>query len=195
MDEKRLAEIEAAWIAGQPRHDGPIHLAPYDPAWPGLFLREAARIRGALGGRVLLLEHVGSTSVPGLAAKPAIDILLVVPDSSAEAAYVPPLEAAGYELVIREPDWHEHRMLKGRARKVQVHVFSPASPEIRRMLAFRDRLRSHEDERAAYEAMKRELAARTWEYAQGYADAKSEIVEAIVARALAEEDRAPRRPG
>jgi len=93
-----------------------ILLVDYDPQWPQLFEREAERIRGALGFRVLRIEHVGSTSVPGLAAKPIIDMVLGVDDSAAENAYLPALEAAGYALRIREPDWCEHRMFRGRTR-------------------------------------------------------------------------------
>jgi GrpB-like predicted nucleotidyltransferase (UPF0157 family) len=168
---------------------GPVTLAEYDPAWPLLFGREAVRIRSALGDRVRLLEHVGSTSVPGLAAKPIIDIALAVVDSADEAAYIPPMEAAGYVLRIREPDWYEHRLFKRPDSSVNVHVFSEGSAEIVRMLAFRDRLRSHDDERLLYERTKRELAAREWMYVQHYADAKSEVVEAIIARAFAQPSR------
>jgi GrpB-like predicted nucleotidyltransferase (UPF0157 family) len=107
------AEIRAATIGELKPLDSPILLADYDPHWPRLFEREAARIRRALGGRALRIEHVGSTSVPGIAAKPIIDIVLVVADSADEQAYVPPLEAAGYVLRIREPEWFEHRVLKG----------------------------------------------------------------------------------
>ncbi len=156
-------------------------LVEYDPEWPRLFAREAKRIREALGERALQVEHAGSTSVPGLAAKPIIDIVLVVADSADEAAYVPALEAAGYVLRIREPEWFEHRLLK--APNVNVHVFSPGCPEIERMLLFRDRLRGNESDRDLYERTKRELAEREWKYTQHYADAKSEVVEAILARA------------
>ena len=90
-------------INERPRHDGPITLADYDDAWPGRFEREARRIRTALGVRALLVEHTGSTSVPRMAAKPIIDIVLAVPDSSDEDDYVPALEAEGYHLRIREP--------------------------------------------------------------------------------------------
>jgi GrpB-like predicted nucleotidyltransferase (UPF0157 family) len=104
--ERKLSQAHV----GRPRKlAGKIQLADYDPAWPGLFEREAARIRAVLGDRVLLLEHVGSTSVPGLAAKPLIDILLVVADPADEDAYVAPLEQAGYRLSIREPDWYQQR--------------------------------------------------------------------------------------
>src|SRR6266567_2187781 len=112
--------------------NGPIQIADYHPEWPRLFEREAERIRTVLGNRVLLLEHVGSTSVPGLAAKPRIDVLLVVADSADESAYIPALEAAAYVLHIREPDWYEHRLLKGPDTAINLHVFSPGCPEIDR---------------------------------------------------------------
>ena len=164
---------------------GPVLLAEHDPAWPALFAGEAARIRSVLGDQVRLVEHVGSTSVPGLAAKPIIDIVLGVPDSADETAHVPPMEAAGYLLRIREPEWFEHRLFKGPDTQVNVHVFTEGSSEIGRMLAFRDRLRHHDDERRLYEQAKRALAARDWKYVQHYADAKSEVVEGIIERALA----------
>jgi GrpB-like predicted nucleotidyltransferase (UPF0157 family) len=184
------------WVGaiGEPsRADGPIHLAEYDPAWPGLYEREAARIRSLLGERVRLLEHAGSTSVPGLAAKPVIDIELAVPDSADEPAYVPDLEAGGYVLRGREPDWFEHRLFNGPDTAVNLHVFSDGSPEIDRTLAFRDRLRTDEGDRRLYEATKRALAARDWVYVQDYADAKDEIIAAIAARAVADRERGAAR--
>lgn len=163
--------------------DGQIELVEYDPAWPELYAREAARIRGALGDRVVMLEHVGSTSVPGLVAKPRIDILLIVPDSGSEAAYVPDMEAAGYVLRIREADWHEHRVFKGPDTDTNVHVFSLGCSEIERMVGFRDWLRDHEADLDLYATAKRDLARRTWRWVQDYADAKTTVVEEIIARA------------
>ena len=194
-DERRPlteAEIRAAHVGEPTRLAGRIHLAEYDLGWPTLFEREAARIRAALGDRVVSLEHAGSTSVPGLAAKPIIDVLLVLADTADESGYVPVLEAAGYRLVIREPDWYEHRVFKGPDTDVNLHVLPAVAgaPEIKRMLAFRDRLRSNDDERALYERTKRELAARDWQFVQNYADAKTAVVEAIIARALAAKDQA-----
>lgn len=166
-----------------------IELADYDPAWPLRFEREAERIRAALGGRALRAEHIGSTAVPGLAAKPIIDILLVVPDSADEDAYLPALEAAGYELRVREPDFFEHRMFRTPQRDVHVHVLSPGCPEIERYLLLRDHLRADAAERALYERTKRELAARAWPTMQHYAEAKTEVVEGIIARAAAAKER------
>jgi GrpB-like predicted nucleotidyltransferase (UPF0157 family) len=177
------AEIKAIWIGERKRHDAPVTLVDYDPAWPAQFEREAARIRAALGVDALRVEHVGSTSVPGLAAKPIIDIVLVVPDSSDEGSYVPRLEAAGYILRIREPDWFEHRLFKGPDADVNLHTFSRDCTEVERMTGFRDWLRTHADDRERYLQTKRELAARTWGYVQEYADAKTEVVEGIIARA------------
>jgi GrpB-like predicted nucleotidyltransferase (UPF0157 family) len=176
-------EIRAATVGELQPLSGLIELVDYDPQWPKLFDREAVRIRGALGERVLMLEHTGSTSVPGLAAKPIIDMLLVVPDSGDEPAYVPALEAAGYVLRIREPDWYQHRVFKGPDTNVNLHVLSQGCEEIERVLLFRDRLRSDDAERDLYQRTKRELATRQWRYVQNYADAKSEVVETIIARA------------
>ena len=173
-------EIRAAYVDDPPRHDGPIALAEYDPAWPARFEREAARIRAALGDRALMIEHAGSTAVPGLAAKPIVDVVLAVGDSADEPAYVPALEAAGYVLRIREPGWHEHRILKGPDAGVNLHVFTAGSREIARMLAFRDRLRVDPEALRRYQAAKRELAALRWRYVQHYADAKSAVIEEIL---------------
>jgi GrpB-like predicted nucleotidyltransferase (UPF0157 family) len=188
-DQIREREILAARIGPVEQLNGPIYLAEYDPEWPRLFAREAERVRAALGEQAILLEHVGSTSVPGLAAKPRIDMLLVVPDSADEPAYVPALEAAGYVLRIREPDWYEHRVFKGPDTDVNLHVFSPGCVEIERMLRFRDWLRATPADRALYERTKRELARREWKYTQNYADAKTAVVEEILARAQGADHR------
>ena len=161
----------------------PIQIVDYDPEWPRLYEREAERVQSALGDRVLLLEHVGSTSVPGLAAKPKIDMLLVVANSADEPAYVPAMETAGYILTIREPDWYEHRMFKGPDTDINLHVFSSGCTEINRMLLFRDRLRSNETDRLLYERTKRQLARNNWKYMQNYADAKTAVVQEILTRA------------
>jgi len=163
----------------------PIEIRDYDPDWPLLYEREETRIRAALGDRVVRLEHAGSTSVPGLPAKPLIDIVLEVPDSTDEVSYVPDLEAAGYVLRIREPDWFEHRLFKGPDTNVSVHTFSAGCDEVDRMLLFRDWLRENAADRELYAATKRELAARDWKYMQQYADAKTAVVLEIMARAQA----------
>ena len=168
-----------------PKLTGPITFVDYDPAWPGLFAREEARIRSILGDRVDQIEHTGSTSVPGLAAKPIIDITMTVADVTDEAAFVDDLVAAGYRLVIRErePDWWDHCVLKGPDTNINLHVFSAGCIELDRMVGFRDWLRTHDDDRDLYEATKRELIGRQWTYVQDYADHKTEVVEAIAGRA------------
>ena len=175
-------------IGESPRHDATITIIEYSTHWPELYEREAQRIRRALGG-VRQLEHVGSTSVPGLAAKPLIDICLAVADSADEAAYVPALEDAGYVLRAREPDWHEHRLFKGPDTDVNLHVFTAGDAEIATMVRFRDRLRTNSADRELYERTKTELAARTWAYVQDYADAKTEVIAMILERAVAEHPR------
>jgi GrpB-like predicted nucleotidyltransferase (UPF0157 family) len=176
-------QILAVTIGERRPLKGKVYLAPYNPQWPLLFIQLKERIKEALKDDVLLLEHVGSTSVPGLSAKPIIDIVLVVTDSSDEAAYVYRLENTGFKLRIREPDWHQHRMLKFSDPDTNLHVFSAGCEEIDRMVLFRDWLRRHEDDRLRYEQKKRELAARTWQYTQNYADAKSDVIQEILARA------------
>jgi GrpB-like predicted nucleotidyltransferase (UPF0157 family) len=176
-------EIRAATIGELREHNATIHLAEYDSDWPRSYEREAARIGAALGPKALRIEHVGSTSVPGLAAKPVIDIVLVVADTRNEDEYVPALESAGYVLRIREPDWFEHRLFKGPDTNVNVHTFSEGCEEIDRMVAFRDWLRANDADRDLYLSAKRELAAREWKHVQNYADAKSEVVREISARA------------
>ncbi len=171
----------------EPRSGGEaVVLADYDPGWPTLYESEAAKVRRALGAAAMELHHAGSTSVPGLAAKPILDMVLEVADTTDEASYAPALEAAGYAFRVREPDWFEHRMFRGAAGParlaVNLHVFSAGCPEITRMLAFRDRLRGHAEDRRLYEETKRVLAARPWRVVQEYADAKSEVVSAIMAR-------------
>lgn len=163
-----------------------IEIVDYDPRWPDQFLRHARTIAEALGPAALRIEHIGSTSVPALAAKPIIDILVVVADSADENSYLPALEKSGYELRVREPEFHEHRMLRTPAKEVHVHVFSPRSPEIERYLVFRDRLRQNAHDRQSYEAVKRELAARSWPDMNAYADAKTGTVEQIIAAARAD---------
>jgi GrpB-like predicted nucleotidyltransferase (UPF0157 family) len=158
-------------------------LAGYDPHWPELFEREAKRIRAVLGSRALRIEHTGSTSVPNLAAKPVIDILLVVADSADEGAYVPDLEAAGYSLHLRESYWYEHRMFRGPDTKINLHVFSSGCQEIDRVLLFRDWLRGNAADRDLYARIKSALAREEWQCVQDYADAKTAVIEEILARA------------
>ena len=165
--------------------NGRVRLSEPDPKWPYLFRQEESRVRSALGDRVLSLDHVGSTSVPGLAAKPCVDLLMVVADSADEPAYLPDLEKAGYSLVIAEPDWFEHRVLKGPSVNLNLHVFSEGCEEVDRMRLFRDYLTADAGARERYTAVKRDLSERTWKRIQDYADAKSDIVLELLAEAEA----------
>jgi GrpB-like predicted nucleotidyltransferase (UPF0157 family) len=175
-------QIIASTVGERKLFNSTVYLAAYDPAWPLLFGRLEKQIREALGDKVLLLEHVGSTSIPELSAKPIIDMVLAVADSRDESSYVKPLEEKGFTLRIREPDWHEHRLLKSPNISGNLHVFSEGCKEIEQMVLFRDWLRNHAEDRLLYEKTKRELAARTWKYRQNYADAKTEVVQEILAR-------------
>jgi GrpB-like predicted nucleotidyltransferase (UPF0157 family) len=180
-------EMAAIRVSGTvTAHNAQVYLAPYDPSWPAQYEAEAAKIRAAVGDEALALEHVGSTSIPGLSAKPIIDIILCVADSSDEASYVPALTAQGYRLHLREPEWEQHRVMKGDDPMVNLHVFTLGSPELTRMVAFRDRCRAHPEELQLYLETKQALAGQVWRHVQHYANAKGEVVEAIIARALAE---------
>jgi GrpB-like predicted nucleotidyltransferase (UPF0157 family) len=184
-DRKPLTEeeIRAHIIGGVELLSCRISLVDYDARWPERYRREADRIQAVLGRRALRIEHTRSTSVPGLAAKPVIDMLLVVADSADEDAYVPDLERAGYSLRIRETNWYEHRMFKGPDTEINLHVFSSGCAEIERILAFRDWLRSNLADRELYARTKLALAQREWEYVQNYADAKTAVIEEILRRA------------
>ncbi|WP_221584319.1 GrpB family protein [Microbacterium sp. G2-8] len=135
-----------------------IEVADSDPVWPHAYEAVAARIRGVLGARVLQLEHVGSTSVPDLPAKPVIDVDLIVADSADEAAWVPPLVDAGFVLTVREPWWHEHRVMKLEDPAVNLHVFSPDAPEPWKHRILRDHLRRDDGDRERYAGAKRAAA-------------------------------------
>jgi GrpB-like predicted nucleotidyltransferase (UPF0157 family) len=160
----------------------PSMFAEPDPTWPQLFAEEASRIRSALGDRALQLEHVGSTSVHGLPAKPIIDVLLVVGDAGDEASYAPSLATLGYVLHGRDLAGHPHRFFKGARSPCHVHVFSEGSAEAQRMVLFRDRLRADATDRELYLETKRRLAEREWGRALDYAEAKGVVVEEILER-------------
>jgi GrpB-like predicted nucleotidyltransferase (UPF0157 family) len=183
--ERTAEEIQAIMVDVLKPLTGPIPFVEYDLGWPALFEREEARIRSILGDRVIRLEHTGSTSVPGLAAKPIIDITMTVAAVLDEPAYAPDLEAAGYRLAIREhePAWYDHRVFKGPDTIVHLHTFSAGCRELDRMVGFRDWLRTHDEDRALYESTKRALLKREWKFVQNYADAKGEVIEAIASRA------------
>ena len=160
-----------------------IVLVAYRPEWPETFHRHAERISAALGRAALRIEHIGSTSVPGLAAKPIVDMLVVVEDSADEGRYLRPMLESGYELRVREPDFEEHRMFRTPARDVHVHVLSAGSPEVERYLRFRDALRRDSVFRERYQSLKQTLAGRDWSDMDAYAAAKTELIEEIIRHA------------
>jgi GrpB-like predicted nucleotidyltransferase (UPF0157 family) len=174
----KVTSDKSCLIGGIEKRD--IVIVEYDPEWPSIYERHAGVIRDALGTTLLLIDHIGSTSVPRLAAKPIIDIVAMVPDSADESSYLPQLEAAGYWLRVREPSFFEHRMLRTGALDVHIHIYGPGTPEIRRNIAFRDRLRTDDEARFRYEAVKRRLASRSWDDMNEYAQAKTEIIETIL---------------
>jgi GrpB-like predicted nucleotidyltransferase (UPF0157 family) len=174
-----LEEVAKVRLAGPSR---PVEVVPYDETWPSEFARLSSIVRAALGDRVLALLHVGSTAVPGLAAKPVIDADLTVADSGDEPAYVSDLESAGFVLRVREPEWEEHRVLAIESPKTNLHVWSPGSVEPLRHAAFRDWLRSHPDDRDAYGALKTELAGRGFADVMDYNNHKAALVYDIYER-------------
>lgn len=164
-----------------------IAIVEYDESWPDLYADVEGRVRHALGFRVLGIEHVGSTSVPGLAAKPIIDLDLVLADPDDEGAYVPALEAAGFTLRIREPWWYRHRLLRLDAPRANLHVFGPESPEPVRHRLFRDWLRAHAEDRDLYASVKRESADAAnagGENAEQYNARKQLVVRQVYERAF-----------
>lgn len=157
-----------------------LYLAEHDTAWASRYAAHEARVREAVGSAAVAVEHIGSTSVPGLAAKPIIDILLTVPDITAEEDYLEPLVASGYVLRVREPG---HRLVRTEQRDVHVHVLEPDDPAAGDYLLLRDHLRVDSADRDLYEATKRDLVTRDWPDMNAYADAKTSVVEEIKGRA------------
>jgi GrpB-like predicted nucleotidyltransferase (UPF0157 family) len=143
-------------IATRPQK--PFQIVEYRAEWPDMYAEVEKRIRQALGDRVVLIQHVGSTSVPGQAAKDIIDVDLVVADPSAEESYVPDLQAVGFQFLLREPKWFQHRFFGLQQPYTNLHVFGPDSPEVVRHRLFRDWLREHEVDRNRYTAIKRQAA-------------------------------------
>jgi len=178
---RRPDVVEIELIGGVEKRQ--LAVVGYDEGWRDAFLDQEERLRTALGTAAVRVEHIGSTSVPGLAAKPIIDIVVAVGDITAEEEYLLPLLAAGYELRTREPG---HRLVRTAARDVHVHIMQEGDPGIDRYLVFRDRLRADADDRELYANTKRALLERGFDDMNAYSDAKTEVVAAIMARAAAE---------
>jgi GrpB-like predicted nucleotidyltransferase (UPF0157 family) len=164
-----------------------IEITDPDPEWPRLYDELAARIRSALGWRAIQLDHVGSTSVPGLPAKPVIDIDLTVADPDREQDYVPALETIGFQLYIRQPWWYGHRALTADEPRSNLHVFGFDSPESVRHRIFRDWLRGNPDDRDRYADAKRRAAAEAnagGEHVMQYNARKEQVLREIYHRAF-----------
>lgn len=159
-----------------------VGLNDHDERWAGTYLDHQQRIRAALPASAIDVQHIGSTSVPGLAAKPIIDIVVTVEDITAEEDHVDALVAAGYELRVREP---RHRLVRTPARDVHVHLYERGDPAVDDYLLLRDHLRSDAADRALYESTKRGLLTSTWEDMNDYAAAKTDVIRAIQVRARA----------
>jgi GrpB-like predicted nucleotidyltransferase (UPF0157 family) len=179
-DEQRRSGAGARRSPDRCRERRAITIADYDPSWPARFEAEHARVRDALCARAIRIEHIGSTAVPGLAAKPIIDLLATVADPDDETVSVPALTAVGYELRVRELG---HRMFRTAERDVHVHVWGDDDPAVTRYVRFRDRLRRSAEDRQTYEQLKRDLARRHWSDMNHDADAKGSVIEEILARA------------
>ncbi len=162
---------------------GVVRVVDYDPRWPAVFVAEAARLTASAAGLPLRLEHIGSTSVPGLCAKPIVDIAAGRPSGSALAPYVAAFEAAGYEHRGTLGVAGREYFCRGVPRQFHLHLVEDGGALWRSHLGFRDRLRRHPGEALTYAALKRDLAARFPNDRQGYTEAKSAFVEDILARA------------
>lgn len=168
-----------------PPEPEPVEIVGYDADWPERFRAEAGAIRQALGDTAIRIDHIGSTAVPGLAAKPVIDIQLSVRSFGPSAAYEAPLEGLGYRLLPdpEEPDHRFYRRPGDRPRRTNVHVCVSGGSWERRHLLFRDYLRSHREEADAYETLKREMALRLGENRYEYTDAKGSFIREAQRRA------------
>ena len=175
----RRPDVTAVEIVGGPEALE-VGLHDHDPRWAEDYLDHRRRILDALTDVDIDVEHIGSTAVPGLAAKPIVDIVVVVPDITAEEDYLDHLLAAGYELRVREPG---HRLVRTPDRDVHVHLYERGHGAVDEYLLRRDHLRADAEDRALYEGVKRSLISRPWGDMNEYADAKSDVIRAIKARA------------
>ena len=174
-----MGDFDRVLVGGEEKRR--VVIVAYDPGWPARYGREAGRLWEALGDRVHSVDHIGSTAVPGLAAKDVVDVCIVVDDPDDEAAYRTDVEALGYELRVTEPG---HRAFRTHARDVNVHVYGPGSDEPAKYLLLRDHLRRSAEDRRAYEDLKRRLAAeQEWDDVNYYAEAKGGLIAEMLERA------------
>jgi GrpB-like predicted nucleotidyltransferase (UPF0157 family) len=191
MPETPERGLETGLIGG--KENRAIEIVPYRSDWPSQFQYHRERIKNTLGSTALRIEHIGSTSVEGLAAKPIVDILVVVSNPAKEDTYPAGMLSAGYELRVREPEFHEHRMFRTPERDVHIHFFPADSGEIERHLLFRDFLRANPETCDRYAALKRELSTRDWESMNAYANAKTAFIEDVLRLARTSKPPAPVR--
>jgi GrpB-like predicted nucleotidyltransferase (UPF0157 family) len=175
----RRADVSELELVGGPEALR-VGLHEYDERWPEIFEQHRRRITDALSPASVGIEHIGSTSVPGLAAKPIVDIVVAVADITAEEDYLDALLAAGYALRVREPG---HRMVRTPERDIHVHIYERGNAAIDEYLLLRNHLRSNAADRALYESTKRALMSRQWNDMNAYADAKTDVILEIKARA------------
>jgi GrpB-like predicted nucleotidyltransferase (UPF0157 family) len=178
-------QMAAALVGEPPATWQSIVIEDYDPAWADRFAAARSLLSEALSGLIIAIEHVGSTSVPGLPAKPIIDIDLLIEDTADESRYLPALEELGYRLILREPWWYGHRMLVSPAEDVHLHVWPAGAPEPVRHRLFRDWLRAHSADRDLYAATKRRLARDTVQRPGDYSLAKNDVIDVIYERIFA----------
>jgi GrpB-like predicted nucleotidyltransferase (UPF0157 family) len=165
----------------------PVVIADYDPHWPEMYEEERARIIDAIGTWLVDIQHVGSTSVPGMAAKPVVDIMPGVRTLDDDREFIGPMEALGYNfLPVDEDDIPERRYFRrGDPRLFHVHIAEIGGEFWNKHLAFRDYLRAHPDTAAEYATLKRRLAAEYGSDRLGYTNAKSEFILGIEEKAAA----------
>ncbi len=171
-----------------------IRVVAPDPEWPRSYAILRERVLGALGDRALAIEHIGSTSVPGLWAKPMIDIDLTVADSADEEAWLPDLKASDFLLRLREPEWEEHRLFGSTAPAGRLHIFSAGAREPQRHVMFRNWLRTHAEDRDEYAAVKREIAAQGFTDGMLYNNAKAWFVYDLYEKIFAHDPAHPHDP-
>ncbi|MCY1673474.1 GrpB family protein [Pseudarthrobacter sp. SL88] len=183
---RRPDVLETELVGGVEKRQ--LELTTYDYRWPRMYLFHKRRIGNALSAAEVDIGHIGSTSVPGLAAKPIIDIVVAVADITAEEEYLDALLATGYQLRVREPG---HRLVRTPERDVQVHILQKGDSAIRDYILLRDHLRTSVDDRALYEDTKRDLLVHPWDDMNAYAEAKSQVIAAIMARARRHQSQSP----
>lgn len=196
FEKVEMTDVDKATIGGQRTRlvNGSITIMPPQERWHEDFLYLKGLVASALGEKALAIEHIGSTSVEGLHAKPIIDMDLLVADSSNEESYLQDLTDKAFVLTIREPEWEEHRMFKFANPACNLHVFSRDSIEYRRHVAFRDWLNENEEDRLLYGNLKRSLALKSFDSVMAYNNEKAELIYEIYERIFMADSNYPHDP-